>query len=442
MRSDMLHSQFKHACYWHEAAPRRIGPFAELPKTVDMLVIGSGYTGLSAARTLARSGREVVVLDAGLPGDGASSRNAGFIGTHLLTPFSALRRSLGLEKSIRAYGEAKRAFDFTVDLIKRESLDCGYEQHGRIYWAYTKDQLSFLKTELEDLKRHLGKQGEVVGPDHESGESGSHRYCGGIVLPDTGALHAGKWHEGLMGLAEAAGVTIIGETAVTRIGRLGTGQEVTTNRGTIAAREVIVATNGYIGSETPSLRRRVLSVTTQMSATEPLSTDIARQIVPTLRTHIDTRSMAQYWRLSPDKTRLLFCGRTALPSKDPIRAASAHHRSIVALFPQLAGTRITHYWSGKLGLTYDRMPHIGSRDGIHYALGMNGAGVAMGAYVGHCIASRLLGHSDGDSIFAEGSFDPIPLNIGKPWFVPLLGWLALMKHQFEVPPGHSRKSAR
>jgi glycine/D-amino acid oxidase-like deaminating enzyme len=435
MSADILHPEFKHAPYWHDAAPRRNGPFAEVPRQVDVLVIGSGYTGVSAARTLAKAGREVVVLDAGRPGDGASSRNAGYLGTFLLTSFSKLRRIVGLEKAVAAYAEARRAFDFTVDLIQRESIDCSYEQHGRIYWAYTRSQLEGLKTELADMQKHLGKEGKVLGPDHASGESGSHQYCGGILLPETGALHAGKWHDGLMGLAEKAGVTVIGDAAVKRITSGADGHAVLTSRGTVRAREVIVATDGYVGKETPALHRRVLPVSSQMLATEPLPPETLRQILPTQRTNLDVRSMFQYWRASPDKTRVLIGGRSGLPDKDPIEASRALYQDLVALFPQLEGKRITHYWSGKLGFTYDKRPHIGTRDGIHFAVGMNGAGVAMGTYIGHCMACRLIGHGDGDTQFAEGKFPAIPLYTGRPWFVPILSRLANARHKLELPPG-------
>jgi glycine/D-amino acid oxidase-like deaminating enzyme len=434
MSADILHPEFRHEPYWHDAAPRRNGAFAEVPRNVDVLIIGSGYTGMSAARTLAKAGREVVVLDAARPGDGASSRNAGYLGTLLLTSFSKLRRIVGLEKALAAYAEAKRAFDFTVDLIQRESIDCSYEQHGRIYWAYTKSQLEGLKSELADLQKYLGKEGRVLGPDHASGESGSRHYCGGILLPETGALHAGKWHDGLMGMAETAGATVIGNAAVERIASKPHGHDVSTGRGKVHAREVIVATDGYVGKETPALRRRIVPVSSQMVATEQLPAETVRQILPTQRTNLDVRSIFQYWRLSPDRTRLLFGGRTGLPDRDPVEASRALHQSVVALFPQLEGKRITHYWSGKLGFTYDRRPHIGTRDGIHFAMGMNGAGVAMGTYIGHCMACRLMGHGDGDTLFAQGKFAAIPLYTGRPWFVPMLSRLANVRHRLELPP--------
>lgn len=432
MSEAFFHPQFKNEPYWHEAAPRRDGAFADIPGSVDVLIVGSGYTGMSAARTLAKAGREVVVLDAGRPGDGASSRNAGFVGTSLLASFSRLRRIAGVEKAVEAYTEAKRAYAFVTDLIRQELIDCSFEQGGRIYWAYTTSQLDGLKSEFAEMQHHLGKKGEMIGPDHASGESGSRLYCGGLLLPETGALHPGKWHDGLMGLAEAAGATVIGKVAVKNIASAGKGHSVLTTQGTVNAREVIVASDGYIGNETPALRRRILPVNVQVVATEPLAPDVVQQIVPTHRVHADVRAMPQYWRLSPDKTRLLLCARSGLPHGDLVAQVRANHRSIVELFPQLEGTRITHYWTGRTGFTSNRMPHLGTRDGIHFALGFNGAGVAMGAYIGHCIASRMIGGGKCGSVFSEAKFAPVPFGASGSRLVPLLSTLATIRRWLEI----------
>ncbi|MDX8443334.1 NAD(P)/FAD-dependent oxidoreductase [Mesorhizobium australafricanum] len=435
MGAAFLHPQFKNEPYWHEAAPRRDGPFADVPRSVDVLIVGSGYTGMSAARTLAKAGRQVVVLDAGRPGDGASSRNAGFVGTSLLASFSRLRKIAGVEKAVEAYTEAKRAYAFVTELIRQESIDCTFEQNGRIYWAYTTSQLDGLKSEFAEMQRHLGKKGEIIGPDHASGESGSRLYCGGLLLPETGALHPGKWHDGLMGLAEAAGATVIGKVAVKKIAPAGKGHSVSTTRGTVNAREVIVATDGYIGNETPALRRRILPVNVQVVATEPLAPGVVQRIMPTHRVHADVRAMPQYWRLSPDKTRLLLCARSGLPNGDMVAQVRANHRSIVELFPQLEGARITHYWTGRTGFTSNRMPHLGTRDGIHFALGFNGAGVAMGAYIGHCIASRVIGGGGCGSVFSEGKFATVPFGASGSRFVPLLSTLATIRRWLEIQAG-------
>jgi len=143
--------------------------------------------------------------------------------------------------------------------------------------------------------------------------------------------------------------------------------------------------------------------------------------------------MPQYWRLSPDKTRLLLCARSGLPHGDMVEQVRANHRSIIQLFPQLEGTRITHYWTGRTGFTSNRMPHFGTRDGIHFALGFNGAGVAMGTYVGHCIASRLIGDEECGAVFSESKFTPVPFGASGSRFVPLLSTLATIRRWLEIP---------
>jgi glycine/D-amino acid oxidase-like deaminating enzyme len=366
-----------------------------------------------------------------VPGFGASTRNAGYVGQALLLPFSDLIRKIGLKHAIACYYEANAAFLTVTGLIEHEQIRCHYAKTGRIYWAYTEKQLATLRRELDLLREHLGKEGSIIGRDAESGELASRFYRGGLLLHGTGALHPALYHQGLLDRAVAAGASVIGQARVLHFAADPAGHVVTTERGEIRARDVIVATNGYIGEETPELQRGIVPVEAQMIATETLGEDRLRRLLPTGRTHLDVRAMFRYWRPSPDGMRLLFGGRTGLSSVDPEVAARALHAEMVEVFPDLAATRLSHFWSGRIGFTFDRLPHIGMRDGIHHAIGMNGAGVPMGTHLGIKIAKRVLGGADAATAFDDIRLPTPPFYKGRPWFLPLLTGWARWRHSRE-----------
>ncbi len=434
MSTDVLHDDFEEKPYWWDAAPVRRGDLPDLPARADVVIVGSGYTGLSAALTLARAGREVVVLDRDAPGAGASSRNAGYVGTALLAPFTKLLAQHGAAKAVAYYGQAKAAFDYTTTLIEREQIRCQYNRSGRIYWAYTQRQLDGLALEFTNLNTHLGKEGRILRGDEIAMECGSELYCGGLLIPETGALHPALFLGGLIERAEAAGASIIGETEVLGIAPATGGHRLETARGNIEAKNVIVATNGYTGRSTPWFQRRMLPALAHMIATEPLDPGLVKKLLPSGRTNLDARSTFHYWRGSPDGTRLLFGGRTGLSASDPETSARAGHAEMAEIFPELEGARITHYWNGRLGLTRDHLPRIGLKDGVHFAMGMNGAGLPMGTYLGHKAALRVLGDGASTTEFDALTFKTIPFYTGNPWFVPTLARLERLKHLLERPP--------
>jgi glycine/D-amino acid oxidase-like deaminating enzyme len=434
MASGILHSDFKPQPYWWDAAPLREHDEPEVPSRADVVIVGSGYTGLSAALTLARAGREVVVLDRSTPGIGASTRNAGYVGTSLLAPFSALLAKHGAQKAVAFYGQSKAAFDHTIELIEREQIRCNFARCGRVYWVYTASQLSGLAREMEAMRTHLGKDVSLVERGEIERETGSRLYCGGMLLPETGSVHPGLFHQGLLERAEAAGARVIGHADVQRIVPTTGGHRVETARGPIEAPNVVVSTNAYVGAETPWLRRRILPVNAQMIATEPLEKGLVKRLIPTGRTNLDCRAMFHYWRPSPDGTRILFGGRTGLSNVDPESAARDGHGELSEIFPELEGVGITHAWSGFVCFTRDQVPRIGIKDGVHYAMGMNGAGLPMGTYLGHKTALRLLGESGGETGFDGLKFPAFPLYNGRPWFLPLLVAWARLQRLRERPP--------
>ena len=411
--------------YWWRAAPRQAEPERPLPKGADVVIVGSGFTGTVAALHLARAGRHVLVLDRGEPGVGASTRNAGYVGRTLKHSFAEIMESEGLERAVTVYREMQQAFDCVLETVETEGIDCRLRRQGRFMMAVTPAQYEGMARELELRKAHLGDDFAMIGRDGQGAEISSARYCGGAVIPDLAGLHPGLYHQGLLERARSAGADIRGQTPVTAVSGDSGRFEVTTKHGTVLAREVLMATNGYTGGVMPYLDRRVIPFDAYMIATEPLADDKVAALLPGGRTFVDWNFNVDFVRRAPDDPqRILFGGMTGARGDLPTMAGRLKAR-LTRIFPALADVRIDNVWTGRCAGTFDMYPHLGSHQGIHYALGYCFAGVPMGTWFGIKAAHRILRRNDPPSVFADRPFPTHPLYGGNPWWVPLvLSWLS------------------
>ena len=416
--TSLFADDFKDEPYWWRAAPRPDEAPAPVPERADVAVVGSGFTGLSAALTLARGGRDVVVLEAGPAGFGASSRNAGFVGKTLKHSFGSLLQSKGERYARAVYRELQEAFDTVVGLIEREQISCHYEQCGRYMAANSPRHYETMARELALKRKYLGDDGEMVPRAEQHRELGSDIYHGGGLLPGLGGLHPGLYHLGLLERVRSAGARVLGHTPVS-VGRRESDHFVlSTARGELRARDVVVATNGYTGRATPWLQRRAVPFRGFMIATEELPEEALARILPKGRTMHDFNNNLAYLRRAPDSPRLLFGGLTGTMTDDLRMMAGRLHAKLCSNLPDLAGVRISRAWNGYCAGTFDLFPHLGTQDGVHYALGYCFAGVPMGTYLGHKLGLRVLGAPEAQTIFADRPFPAKWWYRGTTWFLP------------------------
>ena len=413
-----LAPDFKLAPHWWDAAPRPAPEPRPLPSRVDVAVVGSGITGLSAALHLARGGRHVAVLERDALGIGASSRNAGYIGRTFKHSFAKLSRKRGLDFAVAVYRELQAAFDSVAETVCNEAIDCHFHICGRFIMAVSPAQYETIAEEYELRRRHLGQEYEMVPRARQHTEIGSDAYHGGAIVPDLGSIHPGLYHQGLLDRARDAGAELHPATPVSRVAPDGAGFVVTTGRGTLHARDVFVATNGYTGQATPWLARRVIPFDAFMVATERLSPALLDRVLPTGRTCLDDNHNIDFVRRSPDGERILFGGRTGNGETDPLVVAGELQPRLDRLLPDLAGVSLARAWTGRCAGTFDLWPHLGMHDGITYAMGYCFAGVPMGTYLGRKAARRILGIGDAATVFAGRPFPTVPGYTGNPWFVP------------------------
>jgi glycine/D-amino acid oxidase-like deaminating enzyme len=406
--------------YWWEHAPPTAVAAPALPARSDVAVIGGGYTGLSAALTLARAGRSVVVLEAGTPGIGASSRNGGMLGDWLKPSLATLVRRYGPQRARAIIAEAREGFDYLGRFIADEGIDCNFSNCGGFTGVTTPARYEAMARETEELSRSIGLEAEMVPKSEVRNEIGTDLYYGGRVMPRRGGLHPARYHAGLLARVRAAGVTVVGDCPVTTLERNGSGFRLTTPQASLDARDVVVATNGYTGAVTPALRRRVIPVTSYMIATAPLSPNLMATLMPKGRMLSDSNRLLCYFRPSPDNTRILFGGRPAYTDIGPELAAQRLSRYMTRIFPEMKDVEVTHSWFGYIAYTFDRLPHVGKRDGVHYAMGYCGSGVVMSTWLGRKAALQLLGDAEGNSAFSEIEHPTSPFYYGRPWFLPLV----------------------
>lgn len=407
--------------FWWRAAPLQGGFTAELPAHSDVVIIGSGITGLVAALPLARAGRSVTIIDAGLIGSGASTRNAGFVSRSFKHSFSDLEKRHGLDYAIALHRELQASVEAVNDTVREEGIDCHAQMLGRLMPAPSAAAYESLARDLEVQRKHLGFEFEMLAPARMRQELASEVYHGGALIPDLGGLHPGLYHAGLLRSARAAGVSLIEQTRATALLPQADGRvRVETEHGHLIGRDVIVATNGYSDSLLPWLRRRVIPFDAHMIATEELGTQKVRQLIPNGRVCIDTNHNPLFVRPSPDGQRLLFGALTAEQPTTPADKGARLLGMLGKLLPQLGEVQAEHSWTGRCSGTFDLYPHLGQYQNIHYSVGYCFVGVPMGTYLGRKVAQRILGLPEGQTLFADRPFPTVPLYRERPWFLPPL----------------------
>lgn len=417
---DIFADDFAFEPYWWMAAPRPAESPAPIPEKADAVIVGSGFTGLSAALTLARAGRDVVVLEAGPAGYGASTRNAGFVGKTLKHSFSQLLETKGEAYAVEVYREMQAAFDCVTGLIEREQISCHYRQCGRYMAANTPDHYEAMARELDLKRKYLGDESEMVSRADQHRSLGSDIYHGGAVVHGVGSLHPGLYQAGLLQRVLSAGVSVVDHTPYVSMRRDGEMIEAVTARGSIRTRDLLIATNGYTRRATPWLQRRTVPFRGLMIATEELPQEKLDKLVPQDRTVHDFNNNLIYMRRAPDSSRILFGGRTGFMSDDGAKIARVLYARMCRVLPDMEGVRISRAWNGFGAGTFDLYPHLGRHDGMHYALGYCFAGVPMGTYLGQKMALRVLEDKDARTIFADRPFPAKWWYRGTPWFLPLV----------------------
>ena len=399
-----------------------------VPEIVDAAVIGAGFTGLSAARTLAQRGAKVAVLESETIGWGASSRNGGMVLTGMKLGVNKLISMYGRELTQRMYAASLASMDCVEQIVREEKIDCDFSRCGHLEVACKQKHFDDYVRQAEVIAREFKHTLRVVPKNELSTEIGSAIYFGGMVDEVSAGCNPARYVAGLARAAVKAGAEIFEHARVESIGRDSrqgeAGWKVQTSRGLLWAHEVFVGTSGYTGKATPSLQKKLIPIGSFIITTEILPEALARELSPRNRMIYDSKNFLYYYRLTPEG-RMLFGGRAAFfPETDQTvrQSAGILRRGMIDVYPQLSDAKIDYVWGGTLDFAFDIMPHAGQMDGMYYAVGYAGHGVAMATYQGQKIAELMAGDKP-ENPFVGIPFPGAPLGMynGKPWFLPFAG---------------------
>lgn len=369
-------------------------------------MVGGGYTGLSAALHLAEAGFRVVLLEARQPGFGASGRNGGQVGTGQRREEEYLEARFGPAVARDLFQVAEAAKALVRDLVVRHGIDCDLRP-GQIIAAAKPGHLDDLRRRADRLARDYGYPHQtVLSRAALADQVATDGYHGGVL--DTGAfhLHPLNYALGLAAAARAAGASLHGDSRV--LGWEG-GDVVTvrTAAGQVRCRQLLLACNGYLEGLSPALAARILPINNYLLATAPLPRLGADLLRDEVYVH-DTRFVLNYFRCSPDG-RLIFGGGETYGRRFPPDLRAFVRRHLLKVFPQLAGTAITHAWGGTLAVTMSRLPHLGRlAPNVFFAQGFSGHGIAMGTQAGQLMAAAVAGTAAGFDLLASRPPAPFP----------------------------------
>jgi glycine/D-amino acid oxidase-like deaminating enzyme len=408
-------------------------PNRQIPETADVAVIGSGFTGLSAARTLAKRGARVAVLESETIGWGASSRNGGMVLTGMKLGVNKLISMYGRERTKRMYAASLSSIDCVEQIVREESIECDFARSGHLEVACKQKHFDDYQRQADIIEVEFNHKLRVVSRSELSAEIGSSIYFGGMVDEISAGCNPARYVAGLARGALKAGAEIFEHARVQQIQREShsgeSGWRVSTSRGPLWAHEVFVGTSGYTSSATPELQKKIIPIGSFIITTEILPEKLAHELSPRNRMIYDSKNYLYYYRLTPDR-RMLFGGRAAFfPENDQTirRSAEILRRGMIGVYPQLRDARIDYVWGGTLDFAFDIMPHAGQMDGMYYAVGYAGHGVAMATYQGQKIAELIASDNQGndqpENPFVGIPFPGAPLGLynGKPWFLPFAG---------------------
>ncbi|KJC56502.1 oxidoreductase [Bradyrhizobium sp. LTSPM299] len=400
------------ASLWADTAePLSAFPRLKGEQQADVVIIGAGYTGLSAAHHIAKSGLAPIVLEANQPGWGASGRNGGVITAKFRLSFREIDAAHGRAMARRMYEIAHESVDMVEELVSEFGITgARLTRTGQVKAAHNDATLRAATNEAAWMTREMrDTEVSILDPHQVRDETGSSVFVGGILNPGSGGIHPLNYLRGLARGLRQRRVPIFQESPVLTLRRDGAGVIAETPDGVVRARHAIIATNSYsdLTSATARVQRTLVPFRSALIATEKLSPNLAGSLMPTGRSYTETKRMMRWFRKVDD--RVVFGGRGAFGKQDSDSAFDALRKAMVGIFPELADIPLAFKWSGLVAMTLDSVPHVGRLDDrTLYAVGYNGAGVAMSSLMGRYLAALVRGEAVDLGLLDADSLKIIP----------------------------------
>lgn len=391
---------------WEATANKRPSyPRLKGDKETDVVIIGGGFTGLSAAYHLQKHNIKAVVLEQERVGFGASGRNGGEILTGYLGSMEAWAKKKGLEAAKEMWQLSLDAIDLIENIIKTHDIKCDFVRKGHFYAAYKRKHLDSMKRNQEYMARYLDyHEIEIVEESDIKSELNTTFYYGGEVDKKSAHYHPLNYTLGLAEAVTELNGTIYEETTALKIKQKRDQIIVQTEAGRVIAKKLVFATNAYAGDVNDKIKRSVVPIESIMIATEPLTEELMADLIKNNRAVFDSKNLLYYFRRTADN-RMAFGGSGRASSKrDLMRIFDNLHQGMIKVFPQLKDAKIEYQWGGKVGFTQSMLPYIGQLNkDTYFAFGYGGHGAAM---------ASMLGKEMADAIARDASIEN-PLKIEK-----------------------------
>jgi gamma-glutamylputrescine oxidase len=414
---------FPSSYYAATAAPSERFAALEGPCEADVVVVGGGCTGLSAALHLAERGLSVVLVEGGRLGWGASGRNGGQMIPGLRKGALGLVKAFGLTKARALFDLSLEARELVLDLIERHAIDCDLKLTGHLAAAVKGADMRWMAAEARCLSTVMDyPHVDLLGPA-EARDVVRADYHGGLMDRRGGHMHPLNYTLGLARAARAAGVRIFEDSPATAIDT-DAGVRVATPRGSVNTRHAVLAGDALLSGLLPRMNERIMPVANYVVATEPLADPGA--LIPGDAAVSDSRFVVNYYRLTAD-ARLLFGGGERYSTRPPADIAAFVRPHMEKVFPQIAGIPIAHAWGGLVSITATRLPHIGAQGPVFFAHGYSGMGVLMSTLGGKLVAEAIGGERGRFDLFAsiEPPAFPGGVRLRAPLHVVGMLWYAM-----------------
>ena len=409
--------------YWLDSAPAfTSAQRGAVEGQVDVVVVGGGLTGLSAARALAMKGASVVVLEAAQVIGEASGRNGGQCNTGIAQDFGAMAASRGVDQARAFYQAYADAVTSVQQIIEQEQIACDFSRNGKLKLAAKPQHVAGMEKTCELIRREVDADVAMLSREEVRSEVQSDQFHAGLLQRHGIQMHVGKFGVGLPEASVRHCAVIYENAAVTGWQKQADGYRVDTARGQIRARQLLMATGASQVGPLNWYRRRMAPVGSFIIVTEPMAAERLQALLPMQRSYVTSRIIGNYFRITGDN-RLLFGGRARFAMSNPRSDALSGEvlkKAMTEMFPQLAGVRPAYCWGGLVDMTADRLPRAGEHEGIYYSMGYSGHGVQMSTHMGPVMA-EVMGGNVAANPWRELSWPAIPGHFGKPWFLPLVG---------------------
>jgi gamma-glutamylputrescine oxidase len=413
----MIMAKSTDATSYYEATAAPLAAYSSLKGdvSVDVCVIGAGYTGLSAALELAEAGYKVAVLEAERVGYGASGRNGGQICTGFSSGQGKIEAQLGKADARRCFAIAEEAKQLLTGRIERYKIDCDLKW-GYLHVIPKPHQFDELKAWKDEFDKLGYRDTALLSKAEVEEKIGTHAYHGALREGGAGHFHPLNYCRGLARAATAAGATIYEGS---RVIELDTGAKpfARTEKGTVRAKFMVIGGNAYLGRLVPRLYSHVMPVGSYIIATEPLGENRAKSLIRDGEAVANTNFIVDYFRLTRDH-RMLFGGRASYSTLEPPNLGAYMRPRMMAVFPQLDDVKVDYAWGGYIAITYNRIPDCGRLSPTtYYAHGYSGQGVALAGMYGKLIAEAIRGQAERFDLLARVKHLPFP---GGPLRTPML----------------------